>query len=135
MFRPQGGDETKPGQHETIFPAGEDIRKRALCISWLTKRRAAKAQRQGTVMIKAFSAIAIAAFVAAALTVLPGFAPQVEASVPQALAKADRLDIRPIGRDCSQQAWPNFEASCLRVAGTKTMVIREARLVTADRTP
>jgi hypothetical protein len=86
-------------------------------------------------MIKAISAIAIAAFFAAALAILPGFAPQVEASVPHVLAKADRLDIRPIGRDCSQQAWPNFEASCLRVAGTKTMVTREARLVTADRTP
>ena len=85
-------------------------------------------------MIKAISAIAIAACAAAALAILPGFAPQVEASVPHVLAKADRLDIRPIGRDCSQQAWPNFEASCLRVAGTKTM-IQEARLVTADRTP
>ena len=61
-------------------------------------------------MIKAFSAIAAAAFIAAALTVLPGFAPQVEASVPQALAKGDRLDIRTVGKDCSQQAWPNFEA-------------------------
>jgi hypothetical protein len=90
-------------------------------------------------MIKAFSAIAIAAFVAAALTILPGFAPQVEASVPQALAKGDRLDIRPIGRDCSQQAWPNFEVSCLRVAGSRSLssntLIRQARLVTADRTP
>ena len=85
-------------------------------------------------MIKAISAIAVAAFVAAALSVLPGFAPQVEASTPHALAKADRLDIRPVGRDCSQQAWPHFEASCLRVAGSK-MMIREARLVTADRTP
>ena len=86
-------------------------------------------------MINAISAIAIAACAAAALAIVPGFAPQVEASVPHALAKADRLDIRPIGRDCSQQAWPNFEASCLRVAGTKAMAIREARLVTADRTP
>jgi hypothetical protein len=85
-------------------------------------------------MIKAISAIAVAAFVAAALTILPGFAPKVEASVPQALAKGDRLDVHPVGRDCSQQAWPNFEASCLRVAGKKTM-IKEARLVTADRTP
>jgi len=85
-------------------------------------------------MIKTFSAIAVAALIAAALTVLPGFAPAVEASVPVALAKGDRLDIRPVGRDCSQQAWPNFEASCLRVAGSKSM-IREARLVTADRTP
>jgi len=85
-------------------------------------------------MIKTLSAIAVGAFIAAALTVLPGFAPQVEASVPVALAKGDRLDIRTVGPNCSQQAWPNFEASCLRVAGAKTM-IREARLVTADRTP
>ena len=84
-------------------------------------------------MIKALSAIAIAAFIAAALTILPGFAPQVEASVPVALAKGDRLDIRPVGRDCSQQAWPNFEASCLRTAGSKTLSIQEARLVTAER--
>jgi hypothetical protein len=85
-------------------------------------------------MIKAFFAVAVAAFIAAALTLLPGFAPQVEASVPHVLAKSDRLDIRPVGRDCSQQTWPNFEASCLRAAGRKTTV-REARLVTADRTP
>lgn len=85
-------------------------------------------------MIKALSAVAAAAFVAAALTLLPGFAPQVEASVPQALAKGDRLDARPIGRACSEQAWPNFEASCLRAAVTKKQV-RQARLVTADRTP
>jgi hypothetical protein len=85
-------------------------------------------------MIKALSAATIAAFVAAALTVLPGFAPQVEASVPHALAKGDRLDIHTTGASCSQKAWPNFEASCLRVAGTKIM-IKEARLVTADRTP
>lgn len=85
-------------------------------------------------MIKAMSAIAAAAFVAAALTILPGFAPKVEASVPQALAKGDRLDVHPVGRGCSQQAWPNFEASCLRGAGSRTAV-REARLVTADRRP
>jgi hypothetical protein len=85
-------------------------------------------------MIKAVSAIAIAAFVAAALTVLPGFAPQVEASGAGTLAKGDRLDIQKAGGNCSQQAWPNFEASCLRVAGSK-ILIREARLVTADRTP
>jgi hypothetical protein len=89
-------------------------------------------------MIKALSAIAFAALIATALTILPGFAPTVEASVPQALAKADRLDIRPVGKDCSQQAWPNFEPSCLRVAGSKSTapsMIRQARLVTADRTP
>jgi len=31
MFRPAAGDETKPGQNETIFWLGEDIRKRVLC--------------------------------------------------------------------------------------------------------
>ena len=73
-------------------------------------------------MIKALSAITIAAFIAAALTVLPGFAPRVEASVNSSIAlkKADRLDYRPIGKDCSQQEWPNFEASCLRNAGSRT---------------
>ena len=87
-------------------------------------------------MIKALSAIAVAASVAATLTILPGFAPQVEASVPQALAKGDRLDIHAVGPGCSEHAWPNFEASCLRRAGTKGQNnVREARLVTADRTP
>ena len=86
-------------------------------------------------MIKALTAIAFAALMATALTILPGFAPSVEASVPQALAKGDRLDIRPVGKDCSQQAWPNFEASCLRAAGSKASTVKEARLVTANRTP
>jgi hypothetical protein len=85
-------------------------------------------------MIKTISAIAVAGFVATGLTILPGFAPTVEASTPHALAKGDRLDIHSIGADCSQKAWPNFEASCLRTAGTRTSV-REARLVTANRTP
>jgi hypothetical protein len=72
-------------------------------------------------MIKALSAITVAAFIAAALTVLPGFAPKVEASVNSSilLQKSDRLDYRAIGTDCSQQAWPNFEPSCLRNAGTR----------------
>lgn len=85
-------------------------------------------------MIKALSAAAIAAIVATALSILPGFAPEVAAGVPRALAKADRLDIHPVGKECSQQAWPNFEASCLRAAGSRT-IVRQARLVTADRTP
>ena len=82
-------------------------------------------------MIKALSAITVAAFVAAALTILPGCAPRVEASVPAPLAKADRLDIRPLGTACSEQAWPNFEASCLRNAKSCTAPVSEARLITA----
>ena len=84
-------------------------------------------------MIKALAAVAVAASIAAALTLLPGVAPQVEASVPQALAKGDRLDVRPIGGDCSQQAWPNFEAACLRTAGT-WRTVRDVRVISMDRT-
>lgn len=85
-------------------------------------------------MIKTLSAVAIAACVAGALALLPGFAPQVEASVPRPLAKGDRLDIHPIGLDCSQQNWPRIDAACLRTAGSR-VAVRQARLVTADRTP
>ena len=134
MFRPPMADETKLGPDETIFGVGEDGRKLALATSPPNETTGREGPRQGTVMIKALSAISVAAFIAAALTVLPGFAPQVEARVPQALAKGDRLDIRTVGKDCSQQAWPNFEAACLRAVGSKS-IVREARLVTADRTP
>ena len=82
-------------------------------------------------MIKALSAVAVAAFIAAALTILPGFDPEVSASTPVPLAKADRVEIHPVGTTCSQRAWPNFETSCLRAAGSKT-VVREARLVTPE---
>ena len=113
---------------------GEDVAKPPMVTNSPNKTRApGHLGHMGTVMIKALSAIAIAAFVAAALTVLPGFAPQVEASTPQALAKGDRLDIKSFGRECSENAWPNFEASCLRVVGSKTTVVRQARYVTADR--
>jgi hypothetical protein len=113
----------------------EDIAKQELAINPSTKRgrQAANGQtrQQGTVMIKALSAVAVAAFIAAALTILPGFAPQVSASTPTALAKGDRLDIRPAATACSEQTWPNLAASCLRAADSRTTV-REARLVTAN---
>lgn len=114
----------------------EGVPKPLMVTNSANKTRANKSSGRtwGPSMIKALSAIAVAAFVAAALTVLPGFAPQVSASVPQALAKGDRLDVKPVGRDCSENAWPNFEASCLRIAGSKITVVRQARFVTTDRT-
>jgi len=85
----------------------------------MNNRKGRRPERQGIVMIKALSALAIAAFIAAALTVLPSFAPEVEAGVSSApLAKSDRLDIRANGPDCSRQTWPNFDAACLRRAGS-----------------
>jgi hypothetical protein len=81
-------------------------------------------------MIKSLTALAIFALLGASVVALPGFAPQVEASEAVAFAKADRLDIRPAARNCSQQVWPNFDASCLRKG---EVTVREARLVTARR--
>jgi hypothetical protein len=80
-------------------------------------------------MIKALSAIAISAFIAAALFVFPGFAPQVEAGEPVALQKSNRLDTHIVDRDCAKQTWPNFSAACLHGTGAKL----EPRFVSADR--
>jgi len=82
-------------------------------------------------MIKFLSALAIFGLLGAAVVVLPGFAPRVEAGETVALAKADRLDIRPVVRNCSQQVWPNFDTSCLRNDRTGGLIQQEARLVPA----
>jgi hypothetical protein len=81
-------------------------------------------------MIKSLTALAIFAILGAAVIALPGFAPEVKASETVALAKADRLELRPIEQNCSQQIWPNYYTSCLRKGD---VMIREARLVTARR--
>jgi hypothetical protein len=81
-------------------------------------------------MMKSLSALTIIAFLGVAVVALPGFAPQVEAHETVALAKADRLEIRQVAQNCSQQVWPNFDASCLRKG---EVMVREARLVTARR--
>jgi len=83
-------------------------------------------------MIKSITALAILGLLGVAVVALPGFAPQVKARETSTLAKTDRLVLRPIARSCSQQVWPNFDASCLR-SGESGVAIREARLVTARR--
>jgi hypothetical protein len=80
-------------------------------------------------MIRTLSAIAISAFIAAALFVLPGFAPEVEAGQSAVLQKSNRLDIHVVDTGCAKQTWPNFSGSCLHGNGAKL----EARLVSADR--
>jgi hypothetical protein len=83
-------------------------------------------------MIKSLAALAIFALLGASVVALPGFAPRVEARETAALAKADRLEIRTVARNCAQQVWPNFDRSCLR-HNEPGLVVREARLVTARR--
>ena len=82
---------------------------------------------------RSISAIALAGLIAGTITVLPSFSEKVVASAPIHSGKGDRLDIRPNGIQCSQQAWPYFEANCLRDRRVATGQAKPARVVTADR--
>ena len=81
---------------------------------------------------KALSAIAAAAFGAALMLALPGFSPEVEAAAPPPVVKSDRLDIRSAAPTCIEQAWPYYNASCLRSARPDVQP-RMVRVVTTDR--
>jgi hypothetical protein len=48
-------------------------------------------------------------------------------------AKGDRADVRPLGTDCGQNAWPHFDAACLRDARNPMVTPRDVRFVSADR--
>jgi hypothetical protein len=83
-------------------------------------------------MIKSLAPLAIFALLGVSVIALPMFAPDVKANETNTLIKASRLAIHPVGRNCSDQVWPDFDTSCLRKAGSG-IGIQEARLVTARR--
>jgi len=62
--------------------------------------------RQG---YRSITAIALAALIVSGLMILPSLS-EVVAKEPIYAGKGDRLDYRPLGTQCSEQAWPNFEA-------------------------
>ena len=83
---------------------------------------------------RSISAIALAALFAGVATILPNLGDKVVASAPIHSGKGDRLDIRPLGVQCSEQAWPYFEAGCLRDQRAALGKVKQtARIVTADR--
>ena len=84
-------------------------------------------------MIKTVYAIAVAAIAAACFVAFPSLSPQVEASSPLPGAKADRADVRPLGTECGQNAWPYFEASCLRDARNPLLQPHDVRFVSMNR--
>jgi len=86
-------------------------------------------------MFKTVYAVATAAIVAAAFVGFPSLSEQVNALSPMPGAKADRADTRPLAVQCSQNAWPYFESSCLRDQRNTFGQARSVRLVTADRLP
>jgi hypothetical protein len=81
---------------------------------------------------KALSAVAAAALGAAIVLAIPGFSPEVEARTPAPVVKSDRLDIQPAAPTCAEQAWPYYDASCLRSDRPNTQP-RTVRIVTTDR--
>ena len=84
-------------------------------------------------MLKAIYAICAAAIVAAAFIATLSLSAQVEARGAVPGVKADWADTRPLARDCSQNAWPYFEATCLRDTRHSFGQARNVRLVSADR--
>ena len=86
-------------------------------------------------MLKAISAVS-AVSATAALTgifLMVPLTPSVEAHVPEAGAKTDRLDLKTYGGGCSQRSWPYFETNCLRDAASPRREAKAVRIVTADR--
>ena len=83
-------------------------------------------------MIKSLAPLAIFALFGVSVIALPMFAPEVTANESIAVTKASRPATDPVGRNCSDQVWPDFDTSCLR-AGGSGITVQEARLVTARR--
>ncbi|MBI3436516.1 MAG: hypothetical protein HY056_15815 [Proteobacteria bacterium] len=87
-------------------------------------------------MIKLTSAVLAAGLIASAIAALPGFIPGVEAHavlpVVNVATKADRLDTRAYGHDCSIQAWPYYETTCLRQSQAQGGARRVVRVVAID---
>jgi len=83
---------------------------------------------------KIIPAVAAAAIGASAVMALPGFSPEADASTPPKVVKSDRLDQRPVGAECSPQAWPYYEAKCLRDRTQGGGEARTVRLVSVDKT-
>jgi hypothetical protein len=84
-------------------------------------------------MLKALYAIGAAAIVAGAFVGTLSLADAVQARSSEPGIKADRADARPLARDCSQNAWPYFEASCLRDTRTAFGQVQTVRVVSTDR--
>ena len=82
---------------------------------------------------KSISAVVVAALVAGVVTLLPGGSDKVVAHAPLNSGKGDRLDIRPLGTKCSEQAWPYFEAKCTRDRRQAMGEVKAVRIVTTDR--
>jgi hypothetical protein len=81
-------------------------------------------------MYRVLSAVAAAAVGAALMMALP-----VEAGTSNPAIKTDRLDYRPSGPECTQQAWPYYRPDCLRDRTQPSGAAKVVRVVSTDRLP
>ena len=84
-------------------------------------------------MLRTAYAIVAAAIVSAAFLAFLSLSMNLEANAHVPGIKGDRADARPLAANCSQHAWPYFEASCLRDPSKPFGQTRDVRLVSADR--
>jgi hypothetical protein len=80
-------------------------------------------------MWKTLSALAAAAFFAAAVALFLSSTPEVIASTSQ--LKSDRAD----ALECMQQSWPYYDTSCIRDVSRNAGRTQPVRIVTTDRVP
>jgi hypothetical protein len=83
-------------------------------------------------MIKTAYAVGVSAIAASLFVAFPSLSPQVGASAPIVGAKGHRADIRPLGTECGEQAWPYFEAPCTRDARMPLVQPPDIRMISAD---
>jgi hypothetical protein len=84
-------------------------------------------------MLRTTYAVLAAAIVAAAFIGFLSFSMQLEANAHVPGIKGDRADARPLAAKCSQNAWPYFEAACLRDTSKPLGQALEVRFVSTDR--
>jgi hypothetical protein len=85
-------------------------------------------------LVQPVSAVAVAATIAAAITILPTLSDPVDASAPIKIAIATAPV--PVSTKCADQAWPNIDADCLRDSRRSEGLAKPvARTVSIDRKP
>jgi hypothetical protein len=83
-------------------------------------------------LVQPVSAVALAATIAAAITILPTLSDPVDASAPIKVAIAAAPV--PVSSKCAEQAWPNVDADCVRDSRRSEGVAKPvARTVSIDR--
>ena len=64
-------------------------------------------------LLRTASAVALAALIAGAITILPTFSDRVDASAPITVAMA-AAPVPVVTGKCAEQHWPYMDADCLR---------------------